>query len=137
MISLEEMRAWLNHKIKWDEEDPYGTGGEDSRVMRAILSELEEKAKLKIDTSWMKLAEELGVPFSAVKVIRDKVEAELDGPSISKMPDGWWLHLTGNDGKMADIFLGLTHGPIVEKVLEDNASKGNVPIFNEEGNSNE
>ncbi len=41
-------------------------------------------------------------------------------PSVSKMPDGWWLHLTGKDGKMADIYLGPEHGPIVESVLSDN-----------------
>ncbi len=74
---------------------------------------------------------------SDIKML-DAITAVLERkcPTISKMPYGWWLHLTGKDGKMADVFLGPEHGPIVEAVLRDNA-KGDVPIFNEEGHSNE
>ena len=110
-----------------------------------MIAWLEEK--IARDTEWLKHLEALDVDetrpsYSETKYdigIYQAILAALERkkPTVSKMSDGWWLHITGKDGKMADVFLGPNHGPIVESVLNDNADKGNVPVFNEEGNSNE
>jgi len=71
---------------------------------------------------WMKKANEKG---ERRNIMINSILAALERkkPTISKMPDGWWLHLTGKDGKMADVYLGPEHGPIVESVLNDNAAR--------------
>ena len=110
-MATNEMRAWLEKKIIAIEE-------------------------------WLPKIEKWTEDFMTAKRDIEMMQAilaalERKKPTVSKMSDGWWLHITGKDGKMADVFLGPNHGPIVESVLNDNADKGNVPVFNEEGNSNE
>jgi len=49
--------------------------------------------------------------------IRDLIE---NRPKVPHHKDGWWIHLVGKNGRVADFYLGKRHGPIVESVLKDN-----------------
>jgi len=127
MPTNEEMIAWLEEKIARDTE---------------WLKHIEILEALDIVHLISEFVDETSPSYSETKYnigIYQAILAALERkkPTVSKMSDGWWLHITGKDGKMADVFLGPNHGPIVESVLNDNADKGNVPVFNEEGNSNE
>ena len=163
--AIDEMRAWLEEKreelmlpVKLSGYPPTKWHIERNEIIDSILAELAEKKitrdqieQLSYSFEWKdkdelreriipeQLARVLGLlPGAKCDDCMLKRKAALEKrPTISKMPDGWWLHITGKDGKMADVFLGPNHGPIVESVLNDNADKGNVPVFNEEGNSNE
>jgi len=90
----EEIRTWLEKlrkflmfflytPIRVKEDLLFETHSTDFEMIDAILSALEPP---KLDVSWMKLAEELNIPFSAVKIIRDKIEKEsaLDGLGMTE-----------------------------------------------------
>ncbi len=59
-----ELLDWLDYKIKWDKEDPYGTGGEQAYYLEALrllvkkFSEMPHKPMTEEMREWLKKIKE-------------------------------------------------------------------------------